>query len=91
MIHPALILFKLRLVVDSGAYERYNDGRKQWSSIILGGRTLARLIWLHCPNSPRPFDSANPPTPEEVRVPFIAENQLLIFFTHSLPIVQTGF
>lgn len=49
-----------------GAYERYNDGRQQWSSIILGGRTLARLIWLHVPDAPRPYDSKDLPTEEEV-------------------------
>ncbi|KAL1303038.1 hypothetical protein AAFC00_003350 [Neodothiora populina] len=29
------------------AYERYNDGRKYWSQLIMTSRNLARLIWLH--------------------------------------------
>lgn len=29
------------------AYERYNDGRKYWSQLVLTSRNLARLIWLH--------------------------------------------
>ncbi|KAH9822563.1 Bestrophin, RFP-TM, chloride channel-domain-containing protein [Melampsora americana] len=61
----------------SSAYERYNDGRKQWSSIILAARTFARLIWLHCPNAPRPFDSNNPPTEEE-RLRSIIEKKTMI-------------
>ncbi|KAG0146134.1 hypothetical protein CROQUDRAFT_657763 [Cronartium quercuum f. sp. fusiforme G11] len=61
----------------SSAYERYNDGRKQWSSIILGGRTLARLIWLHCPNAARPVDAAHPPTDDE-RLNAIIEKKTII-------------
>ncbi|EGG00846.1 uncharacterized protein MELLADRAFT_111510 [Melampsora larici-populina 98AG31] len=61
----------------SSAYERYNDGRKQWSSIILAGRTFARLIWLHCPDAPRPFDPKEPPTEEE-RLRSIIEKKTII-------------
>ncbi|KAK6515731.1 hypothetical protein TWF281_004321 [Arthrobotrys megalospora] len=31
----------------STAYERYNDGRKCWSSLALNVRNLARIIWVH--------------------------------------------
>lgn len=31
----------------STAYERYNDGRKYWSQLVLSSRNLARLIWIH--------------------------------------------
>ncbi|THY96344.1 membrane protein [Aureobasidium pullulans] len=31
----------------STAYERYNDGRKYWSQLMLTSRNLARLIWVH--------------------------------------------
>ncbi|KAJ6262161.1 hypothetical protein Dda_2966 [Drechslerella dactyloides] len=31
----------------STAYERYNDGRKCWSSLTLNVRNMARLIWIH--------------------------------------------
>lgn len=33
----------------SSAYERYTEGRKQWSTIVHVSRTLASLIWSHCP------------------------------------------
>jgi hypothetical protein len=29
---------------------RYNEGRKLFSQIIIGSRTLGRLIWYHCPD-----------------------------------------
>ncbi|KAH9822562.1 Bestrophin, RFP-TM, chloride channel-domain-containing protein [Melampsora americana] len=61
----------------SSAYERYNDGRKQWSSIILGGRSLARLIWLHVPDAPRQYDPNNLPTEEE-RLRSIIEKKTII-------------
>jgi len=31
----------------STAYERYNDGRKCWSTLTLNVRNLARIIWVH--------------------------------------------
>lgn len=29
------------------AYERYSEGRRYWSQLILTARNLARLIWIH--------------------------------------------
>ena len=31
----------------SSAYERYTDGRKYWSQLIMVGQNLSRTIWLH--------------------------------------------
>jgi ion channel-forming bestrophin family protein len=31
----------------STAYERYNEGRKYWSQLILSSHNLARVIWIH--------------------------------------------
>ena len=31
----------------STAYERYNDGRKFWSQLLLNTNVLARNIWVH--------------------------------------------
>ncbi|KAI4851009.1 membrane protein [Aureobasidium sp. EXF-8845] len=31
----------------STAHERYNDGRKYWSQLMLTSRNMARLIWVH--------------------------------------------
>lgn len=29
------------------AYERYGDGRRAWTQVILQSRNMARMIWLH--------------------------------------------
>jgi ion channel-forming bestrophin family protein len=31
----------------STAYERYTEGRKYWAQLMVTGRTLARIIWVH--------------------------------------------
>ena len=31
----------------STAYERYTEGRKYWSQLLLTSRNLARIIWIH--------------------------------------------
>ena len=31
----------------TSSFERYNEGRKLWSQVILSSRTLARTIWFH--------------------------------------------
>lgn len=33
----------------TSSFERYNEGRRLWSQIVLGSRTLARTIWFHVP------------------------------------------
>lgn len=33
----------------TSSFERYNEGRRYWSQIILGSRTLARAVWFHVP------------------------------------------
>ncbi|KAF8342989.1 Bestrophin, RFP-TM, chloride channel-domain-containing protein [Cantharellus anzutake] len=39
----------------SSSFERYNEGRRLWSSVILGSRTLARFIWFHVPDTWSPL------------------------------------
>jgi putative membrane protein len=29
------------------AYERYNEGRKYWSTLSLTSQSMARVIWIH--------------------------------------------
>jgi putative membrane protein len=36
------------------AYERYNEGRKYWSQLMLASQNLARVVWIHA--SERPGD-----------------------------------
>ena len=33
----------------TSSFERYNDGRKLWSQIVLATRTFARTTWFHVP------------------------------------------
>ncbi|KAF2271485.1 UPF0187-domain-containing protein [Westerdykella ornata] len=36
----------------SSAYERYTEGRKYWSQLMLVGQNLARTIWIHASERP---------------------------------------
>ncbi|KAJ1300572.1 hypothetical protein OPQ81_002226 [Rhizoctonia solani] len=36
----------------SSAFERYNEGRRLWSAIILASRTFSRTVWFHVPDDP---------------------------------------
>ncbi|KAJ7035219.1 UPF0187-domain-containing protein [Mycena alexandri] len=36
----------------TSSFERYNEGRKLWSQIILASRTFARTVWFHVPDLP---------------------------------------
>lgn len=44
----------------SSAYERYQDGRKMWTSVAVQCRNVAQLIWLHVPNE-RPGNNGTKP------------------------------
>ncbi|KAF8157097.1 Bestrophin, RFP-TM, chloride channel-domain-containing protein [Crassisporium funariophilum] len=47
----------------SSAYERYQDGRKMWTNIIVASKNLAQMIWIHVPiERPLPADSVKTPT-----------------------------
>ncbi|KAF9455764.1 UPF0187-domain-containing protein [Collybia nuda] len=34
----------------SSAYERYQDGRKMWTNIMVASRNLAIMLWIHVPS-----------------------------------------
>ncbi|KAJ7250712.1 Bestrophin, RFP-TM, chloride channel-domain-containing protein [Mycena rebaudengoi] len=36
----------------TSSFERYNEGRRLWSQIILASRTFARTVWFHVPDIP---------------------------------------
>ncbi|KAG8854324.1 hypothetical protein FRB96_007729 [Tulasnella sp. 330] len=36
----------------TASFERYNEGRRYWSSIVFGSRLLARTIWFNVPDDP---------------------------------------
>lgn len=50
----------------SSAYERYTEGRKQWSTIVHVSRTLACLIWSHCTYVLRTPTPTQPATNDEM-------------------------
>lgn len=35
----------------SSSFERYNEGRKLWSQIVLNCRIFARIVWFHIPDN----------------------------------------
>ncbi|KAG1730965.1 UPF0187-domain-containing protein [Suillus paluster] len=35
----------------TSSFERYNDGRKYWSQIVLNCRTFSRTVWFHVPSA----------------------------------------
>ncbi|KAJ7723661.1 Bestrophin, RFP-TM, chloride channel-domain-containing protein [Mycena metata] len=41
----------------TSSFERYNEGRKLWSQIILASRTFARTVWFHVPDQPATKDN----------------------------------
>ncbi|KAF5364959.1 hypothetical protein D9758_008139 [Tetrapyrgos nigripes] len=36
----------------TSSFERYNEGRRLWSQIILATRTFSRTVWFHVPDPP---------------------------------------
>ncbi|KAJ6521125.1 Bestrophin, RFP-TM, chloride channel-domain-containing protein [Mycena capillaripes] len=36
----------------TSSFERYNEGRRLWSQIILASRTFSRTVWFHVPDQP---------------------------------------
>src|SRR5258706_7215070 len=34
----------------SSSFERYNEGRRYWSTIVYNSRTFARTVWFHVPD-----------------------------------------
>ncbi|KAJ4474478.1 Bestrophin, RFP-TM, chloride channel-domain-containing protein [Lentinula aciculospora] len=36
----------------TSSFERYNEGRRLWSQLVLASRTFARTVWFHIPDPP---------------------------------------
>ncbi|KAG8719951.1 hypothetical protein FRC08_001552 [Ceratobasidium sp. 394] len=49
----------------SSSFERYNEGRKLWSTIILATRTFSRTVWFHVPDSPKSESTEKPDSEQE--------------------------
>ncbi|KNZ62294.1 hypothetical protein VP01_1289g1 [Puccinia sorghi] len=65
----------------SSAYERYTEGRKQWSTIVHVSRTLACLIWSHCTYVLRTPTPTQPATNDEVT----------LFLSRARPLTSPAF
>ncbi|KAL4268337.1 Voltage-dependent anion channel-forming protein YneE/VCCN1/2-like protein, partial [Pleurotus pulmonarius] len=39
----------------TSSFERYNEGRRLWSQIMIASRSFARVIWFHVPGNPPPI------------------------------------
>ncbi|OSD07945.1 UPF0187-domain-containing protein [Trametes coccinea BRFM310] len=61
----------------TASFERYNEGRRLWSQIILGSRTLARTIWFHVPET-MPASKDDPSTPEQRKARVLIEKKTVI-------------
>ncbi|KAG2004548.1 hypothetical protein CC2G_003097 [Coprinopsis cinerea AmutBmut pab1-1] len=58
----------------TASFERYNEGRRLWSSIILACRNFARLTWFHVPDEV----GATPEETEELRARALVEKKTVI-------------
>ncbi|KAI0777620.1 UPF0187-domain-containing protein [Trametes elegans] len=61
----------------TASFERYNEGRRLWSQIILGSRTLARTIWFHVPEV-MPASKDDPSTIEQRKARVLIEKKTVI-------------
>ncbi|KAH7338334.1 Bestrophin, RFP-TM, chloride channel-domain-containing protein [Rhizoctonia solani] len=59
----------------SSSFERYNEGRRLWSAIVLASRTFSRTVWFHVPDTP---STATPETAVEARARNIIEKRTAI-------------
>ncbi|KAL5521112.1 hypothetical protein ACEPAG_9034 [Sanghuangporus baumii] len=64
----------------TSSFERYNEGRRYWSQIILASRTLARTVWFHVPELPSatPEDEKEGRSDEERRARNLIEKKTVI-------------
>ncbi|KAG6899259.1 hypothetical protein C0993_011891 [Termitomyces sp. T159_Od127] len=65
----------------SSAYERYQEGRKQWSNIAVASNNLATLFWIHTP-AKRDIPGASE---EEIRLRIHAFSVAVKHFLRSEP------
>ncbi|CAE6527825.1 unnamed protein product [Rhizoctonia solani] len=59
----------------SSSFERYNEGRRLWSTIVLASRTFSRTVWFHIPDTP---STATPETAAEARARNLIEKRTAI-------------
>ncbi|KAH7333731.1 Bestrophin, RFP-TM, chloride channel-domain-containing protein [Rhizoctonia solani] len=62
----------------SSAFERYNEGRRLWSTIILASRTFARTVWFHVPDCPPTVEGEPKPDPRIARPRMLIQKRTTI-------------
>ncbi|KAF8839778.1 UPF0187-domain-containing protein [Paxillus ammoniavirescens] len=60
----------------TSSFERYNEGRRLWSQIVLGSRVFARTIWFHVPDNTMP--NAGGLSEDERRARTLVEKKTII-------------
>ncbi|KAI9064729.1 UPF0187-domain-containing protein [Trametes sanguinea] len=71
----------------TASFERYNEGRRLWSQIILGSRTLARTIWFHVPET-MPASKDDPSTPEQRKARVLIEKKTVINLIEAFGVAE---
>ncbi|KAH7907058.1 Bestrophin, RFP-TM, chloride channel-domain-containing protein [Hygrophoropsis aurantiaca] len=61
----------------TSSFERYNDGRKLWSQIVLNSRTFARTVWFHIPDNAITTNSVDM-SDEELKARTLIEKKTII-------------
>ncbi|KZT02826.1 UPF0187-domain-containing protein [Laetiporus sulphureus 93-53] len=51
----------------TSSFERYNEGRRLWSQIVLASRTFTRTVWFHVPDVMPPDATSPVPPPVDQR------------------------
>ncbi|KAG8981412.1 hypothetical protein FRB93_008695 [Tulasnella sp. JGI-2019a] len=62
----------------TASFERYNEGRRYWSSIVYGSRLLARTIWFHVPDEPATSEKLSATELSQLRARTIIEKKSAI-------------
>ncbi|CAG7850261.1 SubName: Full=Uncharacterized protein {ECO:0000313/EMBL:CCA71351.1} [Serendipita indica DSM 11827] len=66
----------------SSSFERYNEGRRYWSTIILNARTMARTVWFHVPDVATTVGA----TEEEKRARTLVEKKTILNLTEAFAV-----
>ncbi|KAF8518639.1 Bestrophin, RFP-TM, chloride channel-domain-containing protein [Hysterangium stoloniferum] len=62
----------------TSSFERYNEGRRLWSQIVLHSRTLARTVWIHVPDTSAATPESQDRTPEELKSRTLVEKKTVV-------------
>ncbi|KAG8757747.1 hypothetical protein FRC14_001576 [Serendipita sp. 396] len=66
----------------SSSFERYNEGRRYWSTIVFNARTMARAIWFHVPDIATNIGASD----EEKRARTLVEKKTVLNLTEAFAV-----